>query len=160
MTAAAAGTVGQLRHDPFAMLPFCGYHMGDYFGHWMEVGKKADASKLPKIFYVNWFRKDENGKFIWPGYGDNIRVLKWVFERLDGSGKADDKPFGKVPSKGALDVSGLGIPEEKLSGLFDISKEEGLAEVNEMREYYKKFGDKLPKELVTELDELEKRYSS
>ncbi|MBX7043615.1 MAG: phosphoenolpyruvate carboxykinase (GTP) [Ignavibacteria bacterium] len=160
MTAAAAGTVGQLRHDPFAMLPFCGYHMGDYFGHWMEVGKKTDASKLPKIFYVNWFRKDENGKFIWPGYGDNIRVLKWVFERLDGSGKADDKPFGKVPSKGALDVSGLGIPEEKLSGLFDISKEEGLAEVKEMREYYKKFGDKLPKELVTELDELEKRYSS
>ncbi len=160
MTAAAAGTVGQLRHDPFAMLPFCGYNMGDYFKHWVETGKKADESKLPKIFYVNWFRKDENGKFIWPGYGDNIRVLKWVFERLDGTGKADDKPFGKVPSKGTLDVSGLNISEEMLETLFDISKEEGLAEVAEMREYYKKFGDKLPKELSAELDELEKRYSA
>lgn len=160
MTAAAAGTVGQLRHDPFAMLPFCGYNMGDYFNHWIEVGKKADSSKLPRIFYVNWFRKDENGKFIWPGYGDNIRVLKWVFERLDGKDNADDKPFGKVPSKGALDVSGLGIPEEKLSTLFDISKDEGIAEVKEMREYYKKFGDKLPNELVSELDELEKRYTA
>lgn len=160
MTAAAAGTVGQLRHDPFAMLPFCGYNMGDYFNHWIEVGKKADSSKLPRIFYVNWFRKDENGKFIWPGYGDNIRVLKWVFERLDGKDNADDKPFGKVPSKGALDVSGLGIPEEKLSTLFDISKDEGIAEVKEMREYYKKFGDKLPNELVSELDALEKRYTA
>lgn len=160
MTAAAAGTLGQLRHDPFAMLPFCGYHMGDYFNHWINVGKKSDPANLPKIFYVNWFRKDENGKFIWPGYGDNIRVLKWVFERLDGTGKADDKAFGKVPSKGALDTNGLGISEEKLSTLFDISKEEGLAEVNEMREYYKKFGDKLPAELSAELDLLEKRYSA
>ena len=160
MTAAAAGTLGQLRHDPFAMLPFCGYHMGDYFNHWINIGKKSDPANLPKIFYVNWFRKDENGKFIWPGYGDNIRVLKWVFERLDGTGKADDKAFGKVPSKGTLDINGLGISEEKLSTLFDISKEEGLAEVNEMREYYKKFGDKLPAELSAELDLLEKRYSA
>ena len=160
MTAAAAGTLGQLRHDPFAMLPFCGYHMGDYFNHWINIGKKSDPANLPKIFYVNWFRKDENGKFIWPGYGDNIRVLKWVFERLDGTGKADDKAFGKVPSKGALDTNGLAISEEKLSTLFDISKEEGLAEVNEMREYYKKFGDKLPAELSAELDLLEKRYSA
>ena len=160
MTAAAAGTLGQLRHDPFAMLPFCGYHMGDYFNHWINIGKKSDPANLPKIFYVNWFRKDENGKFIWPGYGDNIRVLKWVFERLDGTGKADDKAFGKVPSKGTLDINGLGISEEKLSTLFDISKEEGLAEVNEMREYYKKFGGKLPAELSAELDLLEKRYSA
>ena len=159
MTAAAAGNIGQVRHDPFAMLPFCGYHMGDYFKHWIETGKKADADKLPKIFFVNWFRKDENGKFIWPGYGDNIRVLKWIFERLEGNGEYVDMPYGRVPAKGALDLNGLDISEESFSKLFEISKEEGIAEVNEMREYFKKFGDKLPAELSAELDSLEKRYS-
>ncbi|MBK6505355.1 MAG: phosphoenolpyruvate carboxykinase (GTP) [Ignavibacteria bacterium] len=160
MTAAAAGTVGQVRHDPFAMLPFCGYNMGDYFNHWINTGKKADADKLPKIFFVNWFRKDEDGKFIWPGYGDNIRVLKWVFERLEGKGEFIEMPYGKVPAKGALDLSGLDISEETFEKLFKITKEEGLAEVNEMREYFKKFGDKLPVELTAELDSLEKRYSA
>ncbi|MGB3019268.1 MAG: phosphoenolpyruvate carboxykinase (GTP) [Ignavibacteria bacterium] len=160
MTAAAAGTVGQVRHDPFAMLPFCGYNMGDYFNHWINTGKKADADKLPKIFFVNWFRKDEDGKFIWPGYGDNIRVLKWVFERLEGKGEFVEMPYGKVPAKGALDLSGLDISEETFEKLFKITKEEGLAEVNEMREYFKKFGDKLPVELTAELDSLEKRYSA
>ncbi len=159
MTAAAAGTVGQVRHDPFAMLPFCGYHMGDYFKHWIETGKKADTDKLPKIFFVNWFRKDENGNFVWPGYGDNIRVLKWVFERLEGKGEFVEMPYGRVPANGALDLNGLDISEETFSKLFTISKEEGIAEVNEMREYFKKFGDKLPAELSAELDSLEKRYS-
>jgi len=157
MTAAAAGTVGKVRHDPFAMLPFCGYNMGDYFNHWLSIGKKADASKLPKIFYVNWFRKDENGKFIWPGYGDNIRVLKWVFERLEGKDVFEERPYGRIPEKGALDFSGLNMNgnEEKL---FAITKEEGLAEVEEMKEYYKIFGDRLPKELNDELAKLEERY--
>ena len=159
-TAAAAGNVGQVRHDPFAMLPFCGYNMGDYFNHWINTGKKADVDKLPKIFFVNWFRKDEDGKFIWPGYGDNIRVLKWVFERLEGKGEFIEMPYGKVPAKGALDLSGLNISEETFEKLFKITKEEGLSEVSEMREYFKKFGDKLPVELTAELDSLEKRYSA
>lgn len=159
MTAAAAGKVGQVRHDPFAMLPFCGYNMGDYFNYWINIGKKADKIKLPKIFYVNWFRKDENGKFIWPGYGDNIRVLKWIFERLEGKNNYEDRPYGRIPKKGALDVTELNLTDTDLEKLFAISKEEGLAEVNEMREYYKKFGDRLPKELNKELDALEERYN-
>lgn len=159
MTAAAAGTVGKVRHDPFAMLPFCGYNMGDYFNHWLDIGKKSDASKLPKIFYVNWFRKDENGKFVWPGYGDNIRVLKWVFERLEGKDVFEERPFGRVPKKGVLDFTGLNMNgnEEKL---FAISKEEGLTEVNEMKEYYKIFGDRLPEEMKEELSKLEERYNN
>ncbi|MCB0727555.1 MAG: phosphoenolpyruvate carboxykinase (GTP) [Ignavibacteriae bacterium] len=158
MTAAAAGTVGKVRHDPFAMLPFCGYNMGDYFKHWIELGKKADASKLPKIFYVNWFRKDDNGKFIWPGYGDNIRVLKWVFERLDGKDSFVEKPFGRVPKVDALDLSGLDL-NGNLESLFEISKEEGLQEIAEMKEYYKIFEDHLPAELTDQLNKLEERYS-
>ena len=158
MTAAAAGTVGKVRHDPFAMLPFCGYNMGDYFNHWLNIGKKADATKLPKIFYVNWFRKDENGKFVWPGYGDNIRVLKWVFERLEGKDVSEERPFGRIPKKDALDFTGLNM-NGNAEKLFAITKEEGLAEVAEMKEYYKIFGDKLPKELTEELNKLEDRYN-
>jgi phosphoenolpyruvate carboxykinase (GTP) len=157
MTAAAVGTIGKLRHDPFAMLPFCGYHMGDYFNHWLQIGKKSDASKLPKIFYVNWFRKDENGKFMWPGYGDNIRALKWALERVDGTGKFINTPMGKIPDVNEFDVSDLDISRETLEKLFTVSPEEGINELNEMREYYKIFGDRLPKELLEELDELEKR---
>lgn len=159
MTAAAAGGKGQVRHDPFAMLPFCGYNMGDYFSHWLKIGKNADASKLPKIFYVNWFRKNSDGKFIWPGYGDNIRVLKWIFERTDDSKNYEDRPYGRIPAKGALDLSNLNIGDKDFESLFNVSKEEGLSELNELREYYKKFGDKFPKELNEELDALEKRYS-
>lgn len=157
MTAAAAGTVGTVRHDPFAMLPFCGYNMGDYFRHWLEIGKNADASKLPKIFYVNWFRKDESGKFIWPGYGENIRVLKWILERLEGKENFEERPYGKIPAKGALDLTGLNL-NGRVEKLFTITKEEGLAETEELRNYYKIFGDKLPKELTEELDKLEERY--
>ncbi|MBK7446854.1 MAG: phosphoenolpyruvate carboxykinase (GTP) [Ignavibacteria bacterium] len=160
MTAAATGTVGKVRHDPFAMLPFCGYNMGDYFNHWLSIGKKSDSKNLPKIFYVNWFRKDENGNFIWPGYGDNIRVLKWAFERLDGKNNFEERPYGNIPSKGTIDVSGLGLSEEDVEKLFAISKEEGLAEVNEMKDYYKIFGDRLPEELNEELAKLEERYNN
>lgn len=160
MTAAAAGTVGKLRHDPFAMLPFCGYNMGDYFRHWIDIGKKADKSKLPKIFYVNWFRKDENGKFIWPGYGENIRALKWAIERVNGTGKYKDTPIGRLPDIDSFDVSGLDISKDTLKSLFRVNKEDGLAEINEMREYYKIFGDRLPKELIDELDAQEKRFKA
>lgn len=156
-TAAAAGKVGQLRHDPFAMLPFCGYNMGDYFGHWIQIGRMTDAYKLPKIYFVNWFRKDENGKFIWPGYGDNMRVLKWIFERVEGKAHAVDTPIGRLPDASDIDMEGLNITQENFQKLFTVSKEDWLNEINEMREYYKIFGDHLPKELSAELDKIEAR---
>lgn len=156
-TAAATGAVGTLRHDPFAMLPFCGYHMGDYFKHWIEIGKKSSPDKLPKIFFVNWFRKNEKGKFIWPGYGDNVRALKWAIERVNGTGKFVETPIGRLPADGALDTDGLDISAEDLKKLFTVDKEQGLKEVSEMREYYKKFGDRLPAELTAELDKIEAR---
>jgi len=157
MTAAAAGTLGKLRHDPFAMLPFCGYNMGDYFNHWIKIGKKADSSKLPKIFYVNWFRKDENGKFMWPGYGDNIRAIKWALERVNGTGKYVDSPIGRLPEPDSFDISGMDISGEDLQKLVTVNVDDVLNEVNEMREYYKMFGGNLPKELADELDNTEKR---
>lgn len=159
MTAAAAGKVGQLRHDPFAMLPFCGYNMGDYFNHWLKIGKMTDENNLPKIFYVNWFRKDENGKFMWPGYGENSRVLRWIFERTNNSTNYIDTPMGRIPTESAIDISGLEISAETMKKLFTISKDDGLKEVNENREYFKKFGDHLPKELTDELNKLEDRFN-
>ncbi len=158
MTAAAAGTVGKLRHDPFAMLPFCGYNMGDYFGHWINMGKNNDSEKMPKIFYVNWFRKDENGKFMWPGYGDNIRAIKWAIERVNGTAKAVDAPIGRLPLVEEFDVTGLDISKENLEKLFTVDKVQGIEEVNEMREYYKIFEGALPKELSAEADKAEERY--
>ena len=158
MTAAAAGTVGKLRHDPFAMLPFCGYNMGDYFGHWINMGKNNDSEKMPKIFYVNWFRKDENGKFMWPGYGDNIRAIKWAIERVNGTAKAVDAPIGRLPLVEEFDVTGLDISKENLEKLFIVDKVQGIEEVNEMREYYKIFEGALPKELSAEADKAEERY--
>jgi phosphoenolpyruvate carboxykinase (GTP) len=158
-TAAAVGAVGKLRHDPFAMLPFCGYHMGDYFKHWINLGKKSDPAKMPKIFYVNWFRKDENGKFMWPGFGDNIRALKWVLERVEGTGKYVDTPMGRMPDIDHFDVSGLDISREKLKKLFTVCKEDGLEALREMREYYKMFGDRLPAELTAELYAAEERWN-
>lgn len=158
-TAAAAGTLGQLRHDPFAMLPFCGYNMGDYFKHWIDFGKKTGADKLPKVFYVNWFRKDEDGKFMWPGYGDNIRVIKWIFERLDGKENYAENGLGLVPVAGSIDTTGLDISQDTMQKLFTLSKEEGMLEVEEMRKYYALFGDHLPKELNDELLALEARLA-
>jgi phosphoenolpyruvate carboxykinase (GTP) len=155
-TAAAAGKIGDLRRDPMAMLPFCGYHMGDYFAHWLEIGEKAGA-KLPKIFYVNWFRKNAEGKFLWPGYAENSRVLKWIFERCDGTAKATDTPIGKVPAEGALDTKGLKVANENMHELLKVDKEGWKAELPLIREHFATFGDKLPKGLKDELAALEKR---
>lgn len=157
-TAAAAGAVGQVRHDPFAMLPFCGYNMGDYFNHWIKTGKGKDQEKLPKIFYVNWFRKDENGKFMWPGFGDNIRVLKWILERVAGEEVFVDTPIGRLPAEGSIDLEGLKITETEIKKLFEVDKESGLHELEELKEYFKLFGDRLPKELAEELNLLEERF--
>ncbi|MDZ4805992.1 MAG: phosphoenolpyruvate carboxykinase (GTP) [Candidatus Eisenbacteria bacterium] len=157
MTAAAAGTVGQLRHDPFAMLPFCGYHMGDYFAHWLKIGAGADAAKLPRIYQVNWFRKGADGKFLWPGYGENSRVLKWVFERVTGGGEAIDTPIGRLPAKGALDLSGLSVSEDAMRQILAIDVPGWTAELPLIRSHYDKFGAKLPAGLSEELSELEKR---
>jgi phosphoenolpyruvate carboxykinase (GTP) len=159
-TAAAAGAVGQLRHDPFAMLPFCGYHMGDYFAHWLAVGAGADARKLPRIYYVNWFRKGPDGRFLWPGYGDNSRVLKWIFERVHGSGKAVDTPIGRLPAPGAIDVGGLRISDADMSELIRADVEAWIAELPSIRVHYEKFGDQLPKGLRDELAALEKRLQA
>jgi phosphoenolpyruvate carboxykinase (GTP) len=131
--------------------------MGDYFGHWIQIGRMSTQDKLPKIFFVNWFRKDEKGKFIWNGYGDNIRVLKWILERVSGTGKYIDTPIGRLPAEGALDVEGLDITPANLKKVFEIKKEDWIEEVKEMREYYKIFGDRLPKELTAELDKIEAR---
>lgn len=159
-TAAAAGAVGQLRFDPFAMLPFCGYNMGDYFNHWLEIGKKEDNTKLPKIFHVNWFRKDENGKFIWPGFGENIRVIKWILERVEEKARFYETPNGKVPFEDGIDYSGLEIDSSFAEKLFGMNKEEGLAEVESIKEFFKIFGDKLPNELNIQLDKMQKRLES
>jgi phosphoenolpyruvate carboxykinase (GTP) len=158
-TAAAAGTVGEVRRDPFAMLPFCGYHMGDYFKHWLEMGNKGDASKLPRIFYVNWFRKTPDGRWLWPGYGENSRVLKWIFERIEGTGKAIKTPIGYVPAPGAIDTSGLNVSSGDMAELLKVDVNDWRIEVGSIKEYYSQFGDKLPQGLKDELNALEKRLS-
>ncbi|MGA2000123.1 MAG: phosphoenolpyruvate carboxykinase (GTP) [Terriglobales bacterium] len=155
-TAATTGKVGVLRRDPMAMLPFCGYNMGDYFGHYLNIGKKAGA-KLPKIFYVNWFRQDENGKFLWPGYGENSRVLRWAFERCAGTGKAVETPIGRMPSPNDIDTRGLDIPSTNLAKLLNVDVDGWLAEVPLIREHFAKFGDHLPQGMKDEVDKLEER---
>ena len=159
-TAAATGAVGQLRFDPFAMLPFCGYHMGDYFAHWLAMGAKGDAKKLPGIYYVNWFRKGADGKFLWPGYGENSRVLKWVFERVTGTGKAVDTPIGRLPAPGAIDVNGIKVSEADMAELTRADVEAWTRELPGIRAHYEKFGDRLPQGLRDELAALEKRLES
>jgi phosphoenolpyruvate carboxykinase (GTP) len=156
-TAAAAGAVGNLRRDPFAMLPFCGYNMGDYFQHWLNVGAKGDASKLPKIFYVNWFRKDDNGKWLWPGYGDNSRVLEWVFKRVSGDGDAIETPIGFVPTRDAINVDGLNVTSADMDTLLAVNSEDWRAEVPLIREHFAQFGDRIPSALVGAVDDLERR---
>jgi phosphoenolpyruvate carboxykinase (GTP) len=145
-TAAAESKVGELRRDPFAMLPFCGYNMGDYFNHWLEMGQRAGA-KLPAIYFVNWFRKDARGKFIWPGYGDNSRVLKWIFERLEGTAEAKPTPIGNLPAPGSLDVSGLDISDEALDVLLSVDTEVWTEEAGLIPPFYERFGEHLPKAL-------------
>jgi phosphoenolpyruvate carboxykinase (GTP) len=160
VTAAAIGLKAGVRRDPFAMLPFCGYHMGDYFKHWISIGEKAqDKSKLPRIFNVNWFRKNSEGEYLWPGYGDNIRVLKWIFERLDNSTAATRTPIGLVPEKGTIDMEGLKETID-LENLLKTDTKEWLDELELIKTHYNVFGDRLPAELSKQLVELEMRLNN
>lgn len=163
VTAAALDLkAGTVRRDPFAMLPFCGYHMGDYFAHWLKIGQKARPENLPKIFYVNWFRKNAEGKWLWPGYGDNSRVLKWIFERCDGEGRADETPIGYMPTPDAIDRSGLQnkVSDADIKELLTVDKQAWLKEIMLIKEHFAMFGDKLPPELRAELRALEKRLKA
>jgi len=155
-TAAAAGKVGELRRDPMAMLPFCGYNMGDYFAHYLKIGSRRGA-KLPMIYYVNWFRTDDNGKFLWPGYGENSRVLKWIFERCDGKVHAVDTPIGRLPEPADLDTKGLDLPAADIAKLLGVDVDGWLAEIPSIRGHFAKFGRHLPEGLNREVDELEDR---
>ena len=156
-TAANIGEVGKLRHDPFAMLPFCGYHMGDYFSHWLKLGTRHNSSSLPKIFYVNWFRKNSQGEFLWPGFSENIRVLKWIFERLDKKAQAVKTAIGYLPTPESLDLSQLDIRSSSLKELLTVNSSEWQKELLQLKDYYKLFGEKFPIALVEELNALEKR---
>ena len=163
VTAAALDVkAGTIRRDPFAMLPFCGYHMADYFKHWLEIGEKSTADKLPKIFYVNWFRKTADGKWLWPGFGDNSRVLKWIFERCNGTGKAVETPIGFMPTVDAIDRTGLEdeVTAEDMAELLSLDKEGWLKEVESIKEHYAKFGDRMPKALYDQLAALEARLNA
>jgi phosphoenolpyruvate carboxykinase (GTP) len=156
-TAASTGAVGVVRRDPMAMLPFIGYDAGDYFNHWLKVGKGADASKLPKIFYVNWFRRDADGDFLWPGFGENSRVLKWAIERIEGRATAAETPIGYVPTPESLDTDGLDMTTEQIQKALSFSTEEWAAEVPQIEEWFHKFGDTLPATLWTEFHDLKAR---
>jgi phosphoenolpyruvate carboxykinase (GTP) len=158
-TAAAAGKVGNLRRDPFAMLPFCGYNMGDYFAHWLDIGEATDASKLPKLFYVNWFRKDASGKFLWPGYGENSRVLAWVFDRCADAAEAVDTPIGRLPTTASLPTDGLDIPDAAIDELLSVDDDAWRTELPLIGEHYAVFGDHLPAALREQLDALAQRLS-
>ena len=159
-TAAAGGEVGNLRFDPMAMLPFCGYNMADYFAHWLEIGKHSTAAKLPKIFFVNWFRRDEDGRFLWPGYGENSRVLKWVFERVDGKSTAHRTPIGLLPLPDAIDTTSLNVAEDDLAALLSVDKPGWAAAVPQIKQHYARFGDHLPTELSTALGTLERALTA
>jgi phosphoenolpyruvate carboxykinase (GTP) len=139
------------------MLPFMGYHVGDYLQHWLDIGTKSSPDKLPKIYYVNWFRKDENGKWLWPGFGENSRVLKWIVERVSGEGKAVETPIGYMPTADAIDTEGLDVSEADMAELLKVNKEDWLREVESIKEHYANYGEKMPKELFNQLDALEKR---
>ncbi|MCB1180472.1 MAG: phosphoenolpyruvate carboxykinase (GTP) [Chlamydiia bacterium] len=156
-TAAATGKVGELRHDPFAMLPFCGYNMGDYFAHWLYMGTKTTPDKLPRIYSVNWFRKGEDHEFLWPGFGQNVRILKWIFERIDGKGKGEETPIGILPSQAALDLSGLNLHKNAMASLLKVSKEEWLQEIKGARKYFSLFGPHLPQEISDQCTRIERR---
>ena len=158
-TAAAAGTVGELRFDPFAMLPFCGYNMGDYFAHWLDIGRAGDPEKLPRLFWVNWFRKGDDGSFLWPGFGENSRVLKWVVERLEGDADAVETAIGRVPTAEALDTDGLDVDDTTVETLLSVDNEAWRAEIGQIEQHFARIGERLPAELRDELDELEKRLS-
>ncbi|MED5570461.1 MAG: phosphoenolpyruvate carboxykinase (GTP), partial [Actinomycetota bacterium] len=154
-TAAQQGAVGKLRFDPMAMLPFCGYNYGDYFAHWLSMGTKADPSNLPKIFFVNWFRRDEDGRFLWPGFGENSRVLKWVFDRIDGNSDVVETPIGLLPADGALDTSGLDIDPDDLEAILSVDVDGWKSAIPEIREHLSRFEPRLPDALPAAVDRLE-----
>src|SRR5262249_31344405 len=156
-TAAALGQTGVLRRDPFAMLPFCGYNMADYFAHWLSFAQRTDRDKLPKIYFVNWFRRGADGKFLWPGYGENSRVLKWICERVEGTGKAQQTPIGNLPTPDALDVSGLDLPADNIKALTSVDIEGWRKEIEDVAANYAKFGARLPAALSRQLEELRRR---
>jgi phosphoenolpyruvate carboxykinase (GTP) len=158
-TAAATGAVGNLRRDPFAMLPFCGYNMSDYFGHWLKLGAQADSDKLPRIFYVNWFRKDADGRWLWPGFGENSRVLEWVFRRCEGTGEATETPIGLLPAPGALNTEGLDVDAADIAELLRVDAEEWKAELPAIHEHFATFGARLPQELAAQVEALERRLA-
>ncbi len=159
-TAAAAGTVGQVRFDPFAMLPFCGYNMADYFAHWLEIGSATTADKLPKLFWVNWFRRDDEGNFLWPGFGENSRILKFVLERVAGEAETVETAIGYVPAPGAIDLDGLDIDDTTMAKLLAVDNESWMAEIELIREHFARFDEKLPSELAAQLDSLKKRLAA
>ena len=159
-TAAAEGTVGELRRDPFAMLPFCGYNMGDYFGHWLKIGGMTDPGKLPRIYAVNWFRKNADGTFAWPGFGENSRVLKWITERLNGQAEAQPTAIGNLPADGALDTDGLDISDADLKLLQSVDTGTWQDEADHTREYFTIFGSHLPEQLWDEHEALLERLKS
>jgi phosphoenolpyruvate carboxykinase (GTP) len=158
-TAAATGVVGNLRRDPFAMLPFCGYNMSDYFSHWLSIGSATDAANLPRLYYVNWFRRDAEGEFLWPGYGENSRVLEWIFDRCNGRGKAVETPIGNLPTPDAIDTDGLAVSKKDMEELLRVDMDEWRHEVPLIREHYAGLGDRLPVELTRQLDALERRLA-
>jgi phosphoenolpyruvate carboxykinase (GTP) len=158
-TAAAENKLGELRRDPFAMLPFCGYNMGDYFAHWLKIGASADAAKLPRIYFVNWFRKDADGKYVWPGFGENSRVLKWISDRIEGTADAEETPIGRVPSRASLDVDGLELSDEQLDVLLTVDVETWREEAALVHPHYEKFGSHTPAALWDQLAALEQRLS-
>lgn len=159
-TAASSGEIGKLRHDPFAMLPFCGYNMGDYFAHWLKMGSHGDPDKLPRIYYVNWFRKGKSGEFLWPGFCENSRILKWIFERTSGADHAVNTPLGYIPHEEALDTKGLNLAPNAMKELLEIDPQLWLEEVKGLRKYFSVFDDHFPKELHDEMDNLEKRLKA
>jgi len=158
-TAAAAGQVGQLRFDPMAMLPFCGYNMADYLAHWLKIGER-DGAQLPRIFYVNWFSKDDDGRFLWPGFGENSRVLEWVFRRCNGEGETVDTPLGLVPAQGELYTDGLGMDADAVAKLLHVDADALAAQLPQVKEHLAKFGDQLPAPIRSQLDALEQRLGA
>jgi phosphoenolpyruvate carboxykinase (GTP) len=159
-TAAQQGAVGNLRFDPMAMLPFCGYNMGDYFAHWLSIGKQTAIPKLPKIFFVNWFRRDDDGRYLWPGYGENSRVLKWVFERVVGTADAVETAIGLLPTADGLDTTGLDVSADDINELLTVDIAGWQGAIPQIRAHYAQFGDKLPAQLALALDDLDAKLAS
>jgi phosphoenolpyruvate carboxykinase (GTP) len=159
-TAAAAGAVGKLRRDPFAMLPFCGYNMADYLNHWLEIGAGADADKLPRIYKVNWFRKSPTGKWLWPGFGENSRVISWIVDRVSGRGEAVETPIGRLPAPGAINTDGLDVSQADMDELLHVDAGEWQKEVPLIEEHFDNLGERMPRGLRGQLDALDKRLNA